>query len=170
MTDEVKRLCKEIKRLVPPKEAQAPSGPFVTFMDEFKQKITPQELESIHRAFNYFNRLVEIDLNTPVVAEPKGANPGAESGTKDNAPGSKDNAPGAKDNAPGAKDDKSGAKDDTPETGSAKPEAGAFLPKSSSSPGGTETGILAPKASTIDETTTEEMIQILVGLMEAKND
>jgi hypothetical protein len=163
MTDEVKRLCKEIKRLVPPKEAQSPSGPFVTFMDEFKQKITKPELESIHRAFNYFNRLVEIDLNTPVVAEPKGANPGAESGTKDNAPGTKDNAPASKDNAPGSKDDK-------PETGSAKPEAGASLPKSSSSPGGTETGNLAPKASTIDETTTEEMIQILVGLMEAKND
>jgi hypothetical protein len=158
MTDEVKRLCKEIKRLVPPKEAQSPSGPFVTFMAEFSEKITKQELESIHRAFNYFNRLVEIDLNTPVVAEPKSANPGAESVSKDDKSG--------------AKDDTSGAKDDKPETGAKenKPEVGASLPKPSSSPGGTESGNLAPKASTIDEKTTEEMIQILVELMEAKKD
>jgi hypothetical protein len=165
MTDEVKRLCKEIKRLVPPKEAQSPSGPFVTFMAEFSEKITKQELESIHRAFNYFNRLVEIDLNTPVVAEPKSANPGAESV-------SKDDKSGAKDDTSGAKDDTSGAKDDKPETGAKenKPEVGASLPKPRSSPGGTESGNLAPKASTIDEKTTEEMIQILVELMEAKKD
>jgi len=156
MTDEVKRLCKEIKRLVPPKEAQYTTGPFETFMKDFGPKITPQELMSIHRAYNYFNRLVEIDLNTPVVAEPKGANPGAESGSKD------DNT--------GGKDDKAGGKDDKPETGSKenKPEVGASLKLSS--PGGTESGNLAPKASTIDEPTTEEMIQILVGLMEAKKD
>ena len=160
MTDEVKRLCKEIKRLVPPKEAQSPSGPFETFMKDFGPKITPQELESIHRAYNYFNRLIEHDLNTPVVAEPKGAKPGAELGSKDDKSGAK-----------------SGVKDDKPETGAKadakenKPEAGASLPpKPTTSPGGTESGDLAPKVSTIDDKTTEEMIQILVGLMEAKTD
>ena len=149
MTDELKRLCKEIKRLVPPKEAQSPSGPFETFMKDFGPKITPQELESIHRAYNYFNRLIEHDLNTPVVAEPKGAKPGAELGSKDDKSGAE----------LGAKDDKSGSKDD-------KSEVGSSL-KSSPSP---ESGNLAPKASTIDAPTTEEMIQILVGLMEAKKD
>jgi hypothetical protein len=64
MTDEVKRLCNEIKRLVPPAIPQAPTGPFQTFMNEIGPKITKPELDSIHRAYNYCNRLGEIDLHT----------------------------------------------------------------------------------------------------------
>jgi hypothetical protein len=140
MTDEVKRLCNEIKRLVPPNKAQSTTGPFDVFIKELGPKITPQELDSIHRAYNYFNRLVTLDLNTPV-AESKEVNTG---------------------NAGAKKDDQSGS---GAGAGSGAVDA-SLPPKPNQSLGqlknpGTGVGASGP----IDETTTEEMITILVGLM-----
>ena len=138
MTEEVKRLCNEIKRLVPPKQAQYTTGPFDDFMKVMKDKITPQELESIHRAYNYFNRLVTLDLNTPIVAQSKDAGSGAK----------KNDGSGA------GSGDESGAKKNEGAGSGAKKNEGA-----GSGAGGTEAG------NPINETTTKEMITILVELM-----
>lgn len=63
MADELKKICEEIKRLVPPHIPQDMTGPFETFMKDIKVKVSPEEFNSIHRAYNYFNSL----LGAPIV-------------------------------------------------------------------------------------------------------
>lgn len=56
---EIKKLCAEIKRLVPPNKPKDPTGQFNTFIQNLEsQNIKPEEIQSIHRAYNYFNCLI----------------------------------------------------------------------------------------------------------------
>jgi hypothetical protein len=149
MTDEVKRLCNEIKRLVPPKIAQASTGPFDEFVSRLKDKITPQEMDSIHRAYNYFNQLVKRDMDTPVVAEPKVVNPGGVSGLKKDEPAAKKDEPAAKRDDKGGEDSREKKDDKGGEDTSLSPK-----PTQLENPG-----------ASLDEKASEEMITILVELM-----
>lgn len=81
MTSELKKICEDIKRLVPPAIPKDMTGPFETFMKDIKDKVSKEEFNSIHRAYNYFNRLldspkvntIQEPLQTPVhtAMEPK---------------------------------------------------------------------------------------------------
>lgn len=56
---EIKKLCAEIKRLVPPNKPKDPTGQFGTFIKNLEsQNIKSEEIDSIHRAYNYFNCLI----------------------------------------------------------------------------------------------------------------
>jgi len=66
MTDglnELKKICEDIKRLVPSAKPQEPTGQFETFISGLNGKVKNSELDAIHRAHNYFNQL----LGTPGV-------------------------------------------------------------------------------------------------------
>jgi hypothetical protein len=58
-TLEIERLCAEIKRLVPPKKPKDPTDQFEFFINNLKKnKVDPEDIDSIHRAYNYFNCLI----------------------------------------------------------------------------------------------------------------
>ena len=61
MTDglnELKKICEDIKRLVPSAIPQEPTGQFETFISGLNGKVKNSELDAIHRAHNYFNQLL----------------------------------------------------------------------------------------------------------------
>jgi hypothetical protein len=58
MTEELKKLCEDIKLLIPPAIAESPTGEFESFIKGLKGKVNDEELDSINRAYNYFNRLL----------------------------------------------------------------------------------------------------------------
>ncbi len=63
---EIKKLCAEIKRLVPPNKPKDPTGQFGTFIQNLEsQNIKKEEIESIHRAYNYFNCLIATQVPKP---------------------------------------------------------------------------------------------------------
>ena len=69
---QIKKLCSEIKRLVPPNKPRDPTGQFTTFMDNLKtQNIKTEDLDSIHRAYNYFNCLIEFQDTKPDTSQDK---------------------------------------------------------------------------------------------------
>ena len=59
---EIKKLCEQIKRLVPPNKPKDPTGAFNLFIStlENEKKVDKHELDSIHRAYNYFNCLIAM--------------------------------------------------------------------------------------------------------------
>lgn len=65
MTEELKKICQDIQRLVPPKDPREPTGPFLDFIGGLKNKVKDDDIEAIIRAYNYFNCLVSASLSMP---------------------------------------------------------------------------------------------------------
>jgi cell division septation protein DedD len=69
---EIKKLCAEIKRLVPPNKPKDPTGQFGTFIKNLEsQNIKSEEIDSIHRAYNYFNCLIATQETKPDAVQEK---------------------------------------------------------------------------------------------------
>lgn len=82
---EIKKLCSEIKRLVPPNEPKDPTDQFSTFIKNLEsQNIKPEEIQSIHRAYNYFNCLIASQAPKPEDQEK--STPSSSSSTSTNTP------------------------------------------------------------------------------------
>ena len=70
---EIKKLCQQIKRLVPPNKPKDPTGAFNLFISDLEKKVDKHELDSIHRAYNYFNCLIAMPQEqSPGDASPAG--------------------------------------------------------------------------------------------------
>ena len=77
---QIKKLCEEIKQLIPPDKPKDPTDQFEVFIHNLRlQHIKEEEIVSIHRAYNYFNCLIATQNPKPVSEEPPvsstGANP-----------------------------------------------------------------------------------------------
>jgi len=66
MADELKDICDKIKQLVPPAIPEDMTGPFEVFMNDISSRIDEGDREAIHRAYNYFNRMLGAQLKGSV--------------------------------------------------------------------------------------------------------
>ena len=80
MADELKEICNKIKQLVPPAIPEDMTGPFEEFMNDISSRIEPEDREAIHRAYNYFNRMLGAQLkgSVPLDSRAQAKTPGQE--------------------------------------------------------------------------------------------